>query len=217
MKPHDIPQVLRIVRKEIRRWREPSVTQVARTRDPFRVLISCLISLRTKDAVTTAASRRLYRLATTPATMARLTAQTIEHAIYPAGFYKTKARTILGICADLLARYDAKVPNTIEALLTLQGVGRKTANLVVTLGFGKPGICVDVHVHRICNRWGYITTATPDASETALRDVLPRRYWRTINELLVTYGQNVCTPLSPHCSVCKLETRCAQAGVDRRR
>jgi len=149
--------------------------------------------------------------------MVRLTPRQIERAIFPVGFYRTKARVILGICHDLLARFGGAVPDTIDELLTLKGVGRKTANLVVTMGFGKPGICVDVHVHRISNRWGLIQTRNPEESEMALRRRLPRRYWIGYNDLLVAFGQNVCQPVSPRCSVCPIAAVCPRIGVGRSR
>jgi endonuclease-3 len=145
--------------------------------------------------------------------MRALTPRRIERAIYPVGFYRTKARAILAICDDLLARFGGEVPDEIDDLLTLGGVGRKTANLVVTLGFGKPGICVDTHVHRISNRLGYVRTRTPEETETALRAKLPRRYWIGYNDLLVTFGQNVCAPVSPRCSVCPVRALCPRTGV----
>jgi len=181
------------------------------------VLIACLLSLRTKDETTGPAAARLFALADTPATMGRLTPRRIERAIFPVGFYRTKSRVILGICADLLARYGGRVPDRIDDLLTLKGVGRKTANLVVTMGFGKPGICVDIHVHRISNRWGFIRTRTPEESERALRSRLPRRYWIGYNDLLVAFGQNICQPVSPHCSTCPLADACPRVGVTRSR
>jgi endonuclease-3 len=143
--------------------------------------------------------------------------ETIAQAIYPVGFYRTKAETIRDICATLLARYDGRVPGELDELLMLKGVGRKTANLVVTLGFGKPGICVDTHVHRICNRWGYLRTKTPEQTEFALRAKLPRDYWLIINDLLVTFGQNQCTPVSPRCSTCPLQHLCDRVGVTKSR
>ncbi|HKZ08630.1 MAG TPA: endonuclease III, partial [Methylomirabilota bacterium] len=189
----------------------------AERRDPFYVLIACILSLRTKDETTGPAAARLFTLADTPATMARLSARRIERAIYPVGFYRTKAQVILGICRDLLARFGGRVPGTIDELLTLKGVGRKTANLVVTMGFGKPGICVDVHVHRISNRWGLIRTRNPAESEAALRRRLPRRYWIGYNDLLVAFGQNICQPVSPRCSICPLAPACPRVGVTRSR
>jgi endonuclease-3 len=181
--------------------------------DPFRVLVACILSLRTQDATTGPAAARLFAAADTPAAMLTLPARRIERLIYPVGFYRTKARVILGLCRDLIERYDGRVPDDIDALLTLKGVGRKTANLVVTMGYGRPGICVDTHVHRISNRLGYVRTPNPDATETALRACLPRRYWIGYNDLLVAFGQNVCTPLSPRCSTCPVSTLCRRVGV----
>jgi endonuclease-3 len=177
------------------------------------VLIACLLSLRTQDATTAAASARLFALADTPAAMLRLSEARIARVIYPVGFYRTKARAIRSICADLLARFGGRVPDTIDDLLTLSGVGRKTANLVVTMGYGKPGICVDTHVHRISNRLGFVRTISPERTEMALRATLPRRYWIGYNDLLVGFGQNVCTPLSPRCSQCPVRRLCQRVGV----
>jgi endonuclease-3 len=145
--------------------------------------------------------------------MVRLRPATIERAIFPVGFYRTKARVILGVCRDLLERFGGRVPDDLDALLSLRGVGRKTANLVVTVGFGKPGICVDTHVHRIANRLGFVRTRTPDETERALRAKLPRRHWIELNDLLVAFGQNVCRPLSPHCSRCPVTRLCPRVGV----
>ena len=188
-----------------------------RRRDPFRVLTACLLSLRTKDETTGPASERLFALADTPAAMLRLSASRIERAIFPVGFYRTKARVILGVCRDLLEHFGSRVPDTIDELLTLKGVGRKTANLVVTVGFGKPGICVDIHVHRISNRLGYVRTRAPEETEVALRARLPRRYWIGYNDLLVSFGQNVCAPVSPKCSICPVRGLCPRVGVTRSR
>jgi endonuclease-3 len=214
----DIHACIRILKGEIRRWKEPVVGVVAKASgDPFQILLSTLLCLRTKDQTTAEASARLFRLATTPRALLAVPRGQIERAIYPVGFYRTKARHIHDICRDLLARHEGLVPDTIEELLTLKGVGRKTANLVVTLGFHKPGICVDIHVHRISNRWGYIRTRTPEQSEAALRRKLPPRYWMIFNDLLVPYGQNLCRPVSPHCSECKLASYCDRVGVTRSR
>ena len=187
----------------------------AERRDPFRVLIACLLSLRTKDETTGPAAARLFALADTPEAMRRLPAKRIERAIFPVGFYRTKARVLLGVCRDLLERFGGQVPDNIDRLLTLKGAGRKTANLVVTQGFNKPGICVDIHVHRISNRLGYVKTKNPTETETALRKRLPRRYWIGYNELLVSFGQNICHPVSPRCSECPVRPRCARVGVTR--
>ncbi len=176
-------------------------------------LISCLLSLRTKDATTAGASERLFRLARTPQALITLSHTTIERAIFPVGFYRTKARTIRAVCQALVDRYNGQVPDSLEELLTLKGVGRKTANLVITLAFHKDGICVDTHVHRISNRWGYVRTKTPDQTEMVLRTTLPPPYWRTYNDLLVSFGQHLCHPTSPWCSRCPLEPVCGKVGV----
>lgn len=215
MRDAEIHAVLRIVRREIRQWQEPVVGAIARdsNRDPFRILIATVLSLRTKDHTTAAASARLFAAADTPATVLALERARLEQLIYPVGFYRTKAKQIHRICEQLLAEHRGLVPDTIDALVALPGVGRKTANLVVTVGFNKPGICVDIHVHRISNRWGYIATRTPEESETALRAKLPQRHWITYNDLLVPYGQHLCQPVSPWCSRCKLTAFCARIGV----
>ncbi len=185
--------------------------------DPFRILIGCILSLRTKDEVTYPATERLFAKAKDPGGMLKLTQAAIAKTIYPAGFYRTKAKQIRGISKILLARYSGRVPDTIEELLLLPGVGRKTANLTVTLGYGRPGICVDTHVHRIANRLGWVATKTPDDTEAALRRGLPRRWWIPINETLVRHGQQVCKPVSPVCSACPVTRACPKIGVTRRR
>lgn len=214
MQHGQIHDAFRILREEYRSWRTPAVTIVAGCgRSPFRVLVSCIISLRTRDEVTAVASARLFERADTPAAMAGLSGDEIASLIYPAGFYATKARQIVEISQELVEKYSSQVPDEIDELLKFKGVGRKTANLVVTLGFGKPGICVDTHVHRICNRWGYIATSTPDKTEAALRAQLPHEYWIAINDLLVAFGQNHCHPVSPRCSTCRLAGICDRVGV----
>jgi len=196
----------------------PSVSVIAReNRDPFRILISTVLSLRTKDEVTETASRRLFEIAHTPETLARTPVRTIEKAIYPVGFYKTKARTVRDISARLVREYDSVVPDSIDELLLFKGVGRKTANLVVTLGYGKQGICVDTHVHRVSNRVGLVETTTPEQTEFALMDVLPEKYWIGYNELVVSFGQKVCKPVSPHCSTCFFDGECPKIGVGKHR
>jgi endonuclease-3 len=219
MRQDQITAALRIVKREIRQWDEPVLGIVAResNRDPLRILISCLLSLRTKDKTTRDASARLYALAHQPSTMLTLPLRKIERAIYPVGFYRTKAKSIHAICRRLLDVYGGMVPDSIEELVTLSGVGRKTANLVVTVGYGRPGICVDIHVHRISNRWGYVKTKTPEETEQALRRKLPTQHWITFNDLLVPYGQNICQPVSPFCSKCKLIEYCDRVGVTRSR
>jgi len=218
MRETDIHPVIRILKGDVRQWQEPIVGVVAKeSRDAFRILIACLLSLRTKDRTTADASRRLFALASDPSSMLRLSLRRIERAIYPVGFYRTKAKQIRAICRRLLTEYNGRVPDSLEDLLTLKGVGRKTANLVVTVGYGKPGICVDTHVHRISNRWGYVKTNSPEETEQALRRKLPRRYWITFNDLLVPFGQNLCQPVSPYCSRCKLVKYCERVGVTRSR
>lgn len=216
--PPPIGRMIQRVERYVRSLDVPYVTEEARRRrDPFRVLISCILSLRTKDDVTAAASRRLFDLADNPRDMLRLGEKRIARTVFPVGFYNTKARNIRAICRRLLDGHDGRVPDAIDELLTLPGVGRKTANLVVTMGYGKPGICVDTHVHRISNRWGLVETKTPEKTETALREVLPQRYWIRYNNLLVTFGQNCCKPISPHCSACPVASDCPRIGVGRHR
>lgn len=215
MRSEDIPAVIRILKREVRQWPVPAVGNYVQT--PFTTLISCILSLRTQDRTTDAASRRLFAIAADPKSMLATRVDVIERAIYPVSFYRTKARTIHAICVHLIDRFGGGVPSDLDALLTLPGVGRKTANIVVTLAFRKPGIAVDTHVHRICNRWGYVRTPTPDKTEIALRKKLPRRYWMVLNDLLVAYGQNLCKPISPHCSKCKIAPYCRRLGVERSR
>jgi len=210
----NIRKIIWILRREVRNLSEPAVTLVGKKwRSPFLVLISCLLSLRTKDETTLPASQRLFQLATSPREMLRLKVEQIEKVIYPVGFYKTKARRIHGICQDLLERFHGRVPDQLDQLLTLHGVGRKTANLVLTEGFGKLGVCVDTHVHRISNRLGYVRTKTPEETEWALRKKLPQEYWIEYNALLVVWGQNVCKPLSPFCSRCAVRRYCLRRSV----
>jgi endonuclease-3 len=209
---------MRILRREAPKWNTPIVTLMAETYEsPFRVLISCILSLRTQDATTAKASHRLFAVADSPQALLKLTAKKIEGLIFPVGFYKTKAKNILDICRTLVQHYGGKVPDEIDELLKLKGVGRKTANLVVTLGYKKPGICVDTHVHRISNRWGYVRTATPEKTEAALRAKLPEQYWIEYNDLLVSFGQHLCRPISPVCSQCLVAKYCDQIGVTIRR
>jgi endonuclease-3 len=210
--------VVPLLRSAVRDEQAPSVTEIAqRTRCPFRVLVSTVISARTKDEVTSAASERLFGRAATPAAIAALRIRTIEKLIFPAGFYRTKARAIRELSKRIANDFGGNVPETIDELLTLPGVGRKTANLVVTHGFGRPGICVDTHVHRIVNRIGAVRTGNPHATEFALRAVLPKQHWLEINELLVTYGKHVCAPVSPFCSRCAIEKHCDRIAVTRSR
>jgi endonuclease-3 len=196
----------------------PSVSAIARKkRDPFKILVATILSLRTKDEVTAEASKRLFAVARTPETLSRVPLRVIEKAIYPVGFYKTKARTVRSISERIVREHEGVVPDTMEGLLAFKGVGRKTANLVITLGYGKKGICVDTHVHRVSNRIGLVSASTPERTEFALMDVLPEKYWIGYNELVVSFGQKVCKPLSPLCSTCFLERECPKIGVERHR
>lgn len=204
--------------KRVKTLKLPWLEQLAaHDHDPFKILISCLLSLRTQDRTTGPASERLFSLAAAPAELARLPLKTIEKAIYPVGFYRVKAGTIKDISRELIDKHGSKVPDTIEGLLTLKGVGRKTANLVLTRGFDKYGICVDTHVHRITNRWGLVKTKTPNETELALRNLLPKRYWKDLNLNLVAFGQAICQPLSPFCSHCPVQQFCRKQGVTKYR
>lgn len=218
MKDTDIHAVIEAIARHLAPEELPIVSELAEQQgSPFQILISTLLSLRTKDEVTAVATRRLFALALTPEEMLGISPDQIADVIYPVGFYRNKARTILHVCRELVERYNSRVPDTIEELLTLKGVGRKTANLVVTLGYGGEGICVDTHVHRISNRLGYVLTKTPDDTEYALRTRLPREYWAQYNTLMVAFGRMVCRPISPLCSECPASRLCERVGVTQHR
>jgi len=213
-----IHTVMKILEEEVSSLGVPIVTEMSRrTHDPYRILISTLLSLRTKDETTRKASERLLAKAPTAEKLLRLREGTIRELIYPVGFYKTKAVVLKDVCRAIVNEHGGKVPDELDTLLELKGVGRKTANLVITLGYGKPGICVDTHVHRISNRLGYVRTKNPEETEFALRKKLPRRYWIPINDYLVAYGQNICKPVSPFCSRCRLASLCDRVGVGQHR
>lgn len=213
MNPSDISISLKHLRKSIKTWPIPVVTAISSKRNPFMVLVSCILSLRTRDMVTASASDRLFVLACTPEDFVNLEPEQVEKAIYPVAFFRNKTVTLFNLCRVLIDEYDGKVPELLDELLQIKGVGRKTANLTITLGYGNLGICVDVHVHRISNRWGYVETKSPDETEIALRKMLPKRYWKEFNNLLVSFGQNICKPTSPYCSRCCIEKYCSQTGV----
>lgn len=214
----DIDKIIPILREEVRDLNVPIVTEISRKRrNPFEVLVSTILSLRTKDEVTRVAAKRLLEKGNSPEAILVLPEGEIAGLIFPVGFYKTKAKTLKQICQDLIEKHEGKVPDELDELLKLKGVGRKTANLVITMGFGKLGVCVDTHVHRISNRLGLVKTKNPNETEMALRKRLPREYWIEYNDLLVTWGQNTCRPISPFCSRCKIRPLCAQVGVDRSR
>lgn len=210
----EIDKVIEILDKESEKWDVPVVTLIAlQEKDPFKVLMSTIISLRTKDEVTIEASKRLYKILTKPVDIYNLTDEQIEKAIYPTGFYKRKTIQIRKICERLVNEFESIVPNEIDTLLTFDGVGRKTANLVLSEGYGVPAMCVDVHVHRISNRLGYIKTKDPDETEFKLRKILPKQYWIRYNSLLVAFGQSICRPVSPHCSKCAVLNYCKRIGI----
>lgn len=214
MKRFALDKAWPLLKRQVRSLHVPWLEHMAsRERDPFKILVSCILSLRTQDRTTRAASERLYELASTPEELAKLPVGMIEKAVYPVGFYRVKAKTIKTLSREIVEKYASRVPDEIEELLTLKGVGRKTANLVVTLGYDRPGICVDTHVHRITNRWGLVKTKTPEETEFALRKRLPLKYWKETNGLLVAFGQGVCKPISPLCSACALDPLCPKINV----
>ena len=213
-----LPHVLRYLRAEHAKGEAPVVTFIATvTRDPYRVLTSCILSLRTQDQVTVKAAERLFELTPDVESLAAADVDEVARAIYPVGFYKTKAPQLVAMSKRIVSEFGGRVPDDLDTLLTFKGVGRKTANLVVTAAYGKPGICVDTHVHRISNLWGYVDTKTPEETEMALREKLPRRYWHEYNDLLVSFGQTRCKPQSPICSSCDLAVWCPRIGVGRSR
>ncbi len=213
-----LPAIIRALKREYAKQTAPVVSLIAiATGDPYRVLAGCVLSLRTQDSTTAAAAARLFALAPDVRSLAAATPSAVQKAIYPVGFYRTKARDLVAMAKRIVGEFAQRVPDDIDTLLTFRGIGRKTANLVVTAGYGKPGICVDTHVHRISNRWGFVRTKNPEQTEAALRSLLPPRYWLRYNDLLVSFGQTVCRPLSPHCSTCVLERWCPRIGVERSR
>lgn len=214
----DIEAIIRILRRETKRYLLPSVSRISKDfRRPFFVLISCILSLRTQDKTTHAASLRLFSRAKDHQEMLKLKVSEIEKEIYPVGFYHTKAKVIKGICKALIEKFSSKVPDTLEQLLSFKGVGRKTANLVLTEGYGKLAVCVDTHVHRISNRLGFCKTLSPKETEICLRKKLLKKYWIEYNRLLVSWGQNICPPISPLCNVCAIREYCRKIGVGKHR
>jgi endonuclease-3 len=208
MNNNQIKSVLKIVEEEVKKWKIPAIENLNKHHDPFKVLISSILSQRTKDKVTEEASRRLFSLADNPQKMSELSSSKIKKAIYPAGFYRKKTRVIKQISNILMEKYNGAVPHKMDELLELPGVGRKTVNLVLSVAYNKKAICVDTHVHRITNRWGYVNTETPYETEMFLRKKLPKQYWKKINKLLVSFGQNICKPVSPSCNICKISKYC---------
>ncbi|MFA5089938.1 MAG: endonuclease III [Candidatus Omnitrophota bacterium] len=205
------------IEKQAKKFVVPSVTRISRKHSPYQVLISCILSLRTKDKVTNEASNRLFKAAGNADEMAKLSRRFIEKLIYPVGFYHNKARVILDISRRLIREFSGKVPSEMEALLGFKGVGRKTANLVLGLGYKIPSICVDTHVHRISNRLGWVNTKVPAHTEEELKKIFPRRKWIALNTVLVSFGQNICLPVSPFCSICAVDRYCLKRALNRHR
>lgn len=212
-----ILKALRLIEKQADKFKVPSVTEVSKKKDPYRILISCILSLRTKDKTTLKASNRLFKVADNPCGMVKLTSRRLERLIYPAGFYRKKARVVLGVSRKIIKDFAGRVPGKLEDLLAFKGVGRKTANLVLGLGYNIPAICVDTHVHRISNRLGWVKTKTPEETEESLKGIIPEAEWINLNTVLVSFGQNICVPISPFCSSCFVYKFCKRAGVIRSR
>ena len=219
-----IDNILTVLREVTSKLVDPLVTHITKKRrDPFQILIATILSLRTKDTTTYKASRELFAKADTPQEILKLSIEELEKLIYPVGFYHRKALTIHGICERLIEEFDGEVPSLLDTLLSFKGVGRKTANLVLTMGFNKPGICVDVHVARITQRIGFVSTKgmkdgkvvfqDADRVEMILRKILPKKWWIPINDILVRWGQNICAPISPKCSQCPINSQCLRIGV----
>jgi endonuclease-3 len=209
-----IAEVLTLIEKQVAELSEELAVESTGKRDPFRVLVSCILSLRTREETTREASSRLFRIVSSPKELLEIKTEELERAIYPVGFWRTKAKTLQRISAILLKDYGGTVPGELDELLKLPGVGRKTANLVVSVAFDNPGICVDTHVHRIMNRLGFVSTHSPLQTEWALREKLPLQYWKSVNRILVLFGRNVCSPISPRCSMCRVESLCERVGVE---
>lgn len=210
MNDKDIDKIMKELLNVTKTMSMPVVTEIKLTtnKDAYKILISTMLSLRTKDSTTRDASMRLFEKAGNPKDMLKLSEEEIAKLIYPVGFYRVKAKNILEVSQTIIDDYNGKVPDEIDELLKLRGVGRKVANLVITEAFDKYGICVDTHVHRISNRFGYVSTKKPEQTEFALRKKLPKKYWRVYNDTLVIYGQNLCKPINPLCNQCSVSKYC---------
>ena len=210
----DIDNIYKILKKQFdenKLKHSEFVDFMENLKNPYLVLICCILSLRTKDKITIGAAKRMLKLADNPSKMANIEVNELAHAIYPVGFYQNKAEQIVELSRLLVEKYNSIVPSEIDELTKFKGVGRKTANLVLTKGHNIPAICVDVHVHRICNRLGYVKTSKPDDTEMELRKILPKKYWIDFNTYLVTLGQNICKPQKPNCAVCPIEKYCKKS------
>lgn len=208
-------QIVQLLRVGTRGMVEPATSSIVAKwgKNPFLILVSCILSLRTKDTVSLPASERLFTKAQTPEQLLNLSLAEIERLIYPCGFFRQKSKQLKQLSLALIEKFNGKVPSTEQELLELTGVGRKTANLVLSEAFDIPALCVDTHVHRISNRLGLVDTRTPEETEIELKKVIPQEYWRDYTRLLVTWGQNICVPISPHCSICPLFDLCERKGV----
>jgi endonuclease-3 len=213
----EITELLARVEEVTKKYDEPVVSRLKSKNSPFLILVSTLLSLRTKDEVTEVAQEKLFKLADSPEKLAELDVKIVEKTIYPVGFYKRKAANLIKVAKYLIEKHNGNVPDSLNELLKIPGVGRKTANLVLTEGYGLPGVCVDTHVHRIFNRWGYVETKNPDNTEMVLRKKLPPEWWMRVNNILVVFGQKICKPVSPHCSKCPINGDCPAIGVKYRR
>ncbi|MBS3149121.1 endonuclease III [Candidatus Woesearchaeota archaeon] len=209
-----IDKVIEILKKNHKTFKKPVVTEISEERNPFKVLISCLLSLRTRDEVTGKASERLFNIADKPEEFLKLSSNKIESLIYPVSFYKVKAKRIKEICGVLINKHDSKVPDSLEELLKLKGVGRKTAGIVMCYGHNKTvSIPTDSHVHILSNRLGWVKTKTPEQTEQELMKIVPKKYWHDLNDLFVVFGQNICLSVSPLCSKCPINKYCPRIGV----
>ena len=214
MKPVNIDKVYSILKKEVKNYKVPVVDLIEmQTKDPFKVLVTTILSARTLDKTTTEAARRLFSKVKAVKDLDKLSEREIEKLIYPVGFYKNKAKFLKKLPAEISGKFGGVIPDDVDELTKLSGVGRKTANLVVAIGFNKPAICVDVHVHRIMNRLGYVKTKNPFETEMALRKKLPKKYWTTFNSIFVAFGQNLCRPVTPCCTGCPIYQHCNRIGV----
>ncbi|MCX7737810.1 MAG: endonuclease III [Hydrogenothermaceae bacterium] len=208
-----VETVISILKREYQRWNAPVIEFMAQNGDePFKILVSTILSLRTRDEITLKASKNLFRVVNSPEDILKLSQEELERLIYPVGFYRNKAKMLKEIAKDLIKSYGGKVPDSLEELLSLKGVGRKTANLVLSAGYGKPAICVDTHVHRISNRLGWIKTKNPQETEFELMKMVPKKYWKDINRLLVAFGQTICKPVKPKCDICPIIEHCEVSG-----
>jgi len=214
----NIDEIIKKVRESVKKYGNPVLERFnEKLNDPYRVLISCLLSLRTKDKTTESVTKNLFKTANTPEKILKLPVRKLKRIIYKTGFYNNKAKTIINVTKKILDEFGGRVPDNMDDLLSLPGVGRKTANLVLTVAYDKMGICVDTHVHKICNRWGYVRTKTPDETEMELRKKLPKKYWKKINNYLVLFGQNICLSVSPFCSGCPIASYCPKIKVKKSR